>query len=92
MGSNLIIFGPKSFYQAVIEAEQVILKMDIEGYECKALPKEIILGSSGKWIPFIFIEWSWLVSLSVLKYIIIWWDSSGMFLPDPGVPGNRIVL
>ena len=60
------MFGPKYFYQATIEAEQVILKIDIEGYECKALPKEIILGSSGKWIPFIFIEWGWLVSFCSL--------------------------
>ena len=52
--------------QATIEAEHVILKIDIEGYECKALPKEIILGSSGKWIPFIFIEWGWLVSFCSL--------------------------
>ena len=52
--------------QATIEAEQVILKIDIEGYECKALPKEIILGSSGKWIPFIFIEWGQLVSFNCI--------------------------
>jgi len=42
---------------ATIKAEQVILKIDIEGYECKALPEEIIMGSSGKRIPFIFLEW-----------------------------------
>ena len=47
--------------QATIEAERVILKIDIEGYECKALPEEIIMGSSGKRIPFIFLEWGQLV-------------------------------
>ena len=47
--------------QATIEADQVILKLDIEGHECKALPREIILGSSEKRIPFIFIEWMHLV-------------------------------
>ena len=52
--------------QATIEAEQVILKIDIEGYECKALPEEIIMGSSGKWIPFIFIEWGQLVEPNIL--------------------------
>ena len=50
------------FYpQATIAAERVILKIDIEGYECKALPEEIIMGSSGKKIPFIFLEWGQLV-------------------------------
>ena len=79
--------------QGTIEAERVILKIDIEGYErvqnlalsvfvvilvdfekiweyktslsryeCKALPEEILMGSSGKKIPFIFLEWGQLVS------------------------------
>ena len=39
----------------------MILKIDIEGYECKALTEEIIMGSSGKRIPFIFLEWGQLV-------------------------------
>ena len=55
--SNSSNFSP----QATIEAERVILKIDIEGYECKALPEEIIMGSSGKRIPFIFLEWGQLV-------------------------------
>ena len=54
--------------QATIEAKQVILKMDIEGYECKALPEEVIMGSSGKWIPFIFLEWGKLVSWTTIYY------------------------
>ena len=55
--------------QATIEAKQVILKMDIEGYECKALPEEVIMGSSGKWIPFIFLEWGKLVSCQNKHYV-----------------------
>ena len=33
------------------------MKMDIEGYECKALQPEILLNKVGKFIPIIFIEW-----------------------------------
>ena len=40
-----------------IESKEIILKMDIEGYECKALKPEILLNKVGKIIPFIFIEW-----------------------------------
>ena len=40
-----------------IENKKIILKMDIEGYECKALQPEILLNKVGKFIPFIFIEW-----------------------------------
>ena len=40
-----------------IKSKEIILKMDIEGYECKALQPEILLNKVGKFIPFIFIEW-----------------------------------
>ena len=40
-----------------IESKEIILKMDIEGYECKALQPEILLNKVGKFIPFIVIEW-----------------------------------
>ena len=55
------------FNQASIEAEEVILKIDIEGYECKALPEDVIMGSSGKQIPFIFLEWGQLVSWTSIQ-------------------------
>ena len=40
-----------------IENKEIILKIDIEGYECKALQPEILLNKVGKFIPFILIEW-----------------------------------
>ena len=40
-----------------IESKEIILKMDIEGYECKALQPEILLNKVGKFIPFILMEW-----------------------------------
>ena len=40
-----------------IDSKEIILKIDIEGYECKALQPEILLNKVGKFIPFIFIEW-----------------------------------
>jgi len=43
---------------ATIPTKTVIVKLDIEGYECKALQPEILLGKSGKYIPYIFLEWA----------------------------------
>ena len=40
-----------------IESDIVILKMDIEGFECKALQPNILLNKLGKFIPYIFMEW-----------------------------------
>ena len=40
-----------------IDSKEVILKMDIEAYECKALQPDILLNKVGKFIPFILIEW-----------------------------------
>ena len=39
-----------------IESDIVILKIDIEGYECKALQPSILLNKLGKFIPYIFME------------------------------------
>ena len=41
----------------VIESHIVIMKMDIEGYECKALPPEILKNETGQFVPLIFMEW-----------------------------------
>jgi hypothetical protein len=46
---------------ASVPATTVIFKLDIQGFECKALQPAILLGGSGKAIPFIFLEWGWLV-------------------------------
>ena len=40
-----------------IASDIIILKIDIEGYECKALQPNILLNKLGKFIPYIFIEW-----------------------------------
>jgi len=40
-----------------IPDDTIIIKIDIEGYECKALQSDILLGKSGKYIPYIFTEW-----------------------------------
>jgi len=41
----------------IVEEVTVIIKIDIEGYECKALLPDILLGKTGKSIPLIFMEW-----------------------------------
>ena len=38
------------------KSDIVILKIDIEGYECKALQPDILLNKLGKFIPYIFIR------------------------------------
>ena len=39
------------------KSDIVILKIDIEGYECRALQPNIILNKLGKFLPYIFMEW-----------------------------------
>jgi len=43
-----------------IDSDIIILKIDIEGYECKALQQNIVLNKLGKFIPYIFMEWKFL--------------------------------
>jgi len=40
-----------------IEAPTVIIKIDIEGYECKALGELLKMKKKDKYIPYIFMEW-----------------------------------
>ena len=40
-----------------IESKEIILKIDVESYECKALQPEILQNKVGKFLPFIFMEW-----------------------------------
>lgn len=40
-----------------IQSKVVILKIDLEGYECKALEPEILQNRVGKFIPYILMEW-----------------------------------
>ena len=46
--------------------------MDIEGYECKALQPEVLLGKTGKIIPYIFI-----VSETILEPWLSWQKPRG---------------
>ena len=39
-----------------IKADTVIIKIDVEGHECKALLPEILDQSTGKFVPYIFME------------------------------------
>ena len=39
-----------------IAADTVIIKIDVEGHECKALLPEILDQSTGKFVPYIFME------------------------------------
>jgi len=41
-----------------ISSNTVILKLDVQGYECRTLQPSILLGHGGKFIPAIFIEWA----------------------------------
>ena len=39
-----------------IAADTIIIKIDVEGHECKALLPEILDQSTGKFVPYIFME------------------------------------
>ena len=39
-----------------IQADTVVIKIDVEGHECKALLPEILDQSTGKFVPYIFME------------------------------------
>ena len=39
-----------------IKANTVVIKIDVEGHECKALLPEILDQSTGKFVPYIFME------------------------------------
>ena len=39
-----------------IKADTVVIKIDVEGHECKALLPEILDQSTGKFVPYIFME------------------------------------
>jgi len=41
-----------------IKSDVVIIKIDVEGHECKALQHQILDQSTGKYVPYIFMEWA----------------------------------
>jgi len=41
-----------------IDSDVVIIKIDVEGHECKALQPQILNQSTGKYVPYIFMEWA----------------------------------
>jgi len=41
-----------------ISSDVIIIKIDVEGHECKALPNDILNRSTGKYVPYIFMEWA----------------------------------
>ena len=73
-----------------IESKEIILKMDIEGYECKALQPEILLNKVGKFIPFIFIEWAHLKTDHVFSEWVKNFYDWGYVPMNPGKEKNSI--
>jgi hypothetical protein len=41
-----------------MKSDVVIIKIDVEGHECKALQQSILDQSAGKYVPYIFMEWA----------------------------------
>ena len=54
-GLNSILL--QDLLDTIVDTDTIVMKIDIETYECKALLAPILLGQSGKFIPYIFIEW-----------------------------------
>ena len=80
-----------------IEGKEIILKIDIEGYECKALQPEILLNKVGKFIPFIIIEWLQLPTIrrKTCPEFTEWVKHfySGGYVPvNPGKENNSIEI
>ena len=70
-----------------ISSDIVILKIDVEGYECKALQPKILLNKLGKFVPYIFMEWIQ-VSRNKTKQFREWvqhFYEGGYFPVNPGV-------
>ena len=67
-----------------IESKVIILKIDIEGYETKALQPEILLNKVGKFIPFILIEWSLVRKNTILSEWLKNFYKGGYVPVDPG--------
>ena len=72
-----------------IESKEIIVKIDIEGYECKALQREILLNKVGKFIPFIMIEWVHLKKNPVFREWVKNFHDGGYV---PVHPGKKIVV
>ena len=72
-----------------ISSDVVILKIDVEGYECKALQPEILMNKFGKFIPYIFMEWGQLLKNNQAGLQFGEWVQhfyEGGFIPlNPGV-------
>ena len=75
-----------------IEGKEIILKIDIEGYECKALQPEILLNKVGKFIPFIIIEWVHLKSDTVFSEWVKNFYDGGYVPVNPGKKNSKLLI
>jgi len=72
-----------------IDSDVVIIKIDVEGHECKALQPEILDQSTGKYVPYIFMEWANLRlnrhhTCDHYQHFIDSFTSNGYYPAEPG--------
>jgi FkbM family methyltransferase len=77
---------------ATIEEDTIVLKIDVEGAECKVLTKYLNSNTKKKFIPFIYMEWSHIRSNNFglcpnIESLIQGFEKSG-FYPTNGVLPN----
>jgi len=77
---------------ATIDTPTVILKVDVESFECRAVSSEVAHGKSGHKIPFIIIEWTMLQVMPEYTSCVEWLFDGG-YLPyrfDMTAPLTRV--
>jgi len=62
---------------ALVKAPTVILKVDVESFECRAVTRDVAMGNSGHFIPVIMMEWTLLQEHSEYSSCIGWLFEGG---------------
>jgi len=62
---------------ATIDAPTVVMKVDVESFECRAVTSDVAHGKSGHFIPFIIMEWTMLQVMPEYQDCIAWLYDGG---------------
>jgi len=62
---------------ATIHTKTVILKVDVESFECRAVTSDVAHGASGHYIPFIIMEWFLVMAMPEYTDCIDWLYDGG---------------
>lgn len=71
---------------SIIKTKTVILKVDVEAFECRAVSREVASGKSGHQIPFIIMEWTLLQEMPEYTACVDWLLEGGYTPHGPDAP------